>query len=74
MLPERYFAMLSLVEMEWLQEKISGNRRRDIENKAKLLSLGWRIITIYECELKSTKREETVSDLLWTLQENATDM
>ena len=53
---------------EWWQEKINGNRRRVIENKAKLLALGWRIITIYECELKPAQRDQPLKTLLQTLQ------
>lgn len=62
------YATIPQTRTEWWQEKISGNHRRDMENVAKLLALGWRIITIYECELKPTKREQTLQNLLQTLQ------
>lgn len=33
----------------WLT-KLDGNRRRDLEKRAKLEALGWRVIEIWECE------------------------
>lgn len=62
------YATIPQTRTEWWQEKISSNRRRDIENAAKLLALGWRIITIYECELKPVKREQTLENLFKALQ------
>lgn len=62
------YATVPQTRTEWWQEKINGNRRRDRENEAKLLAAGWRIITIYECELKSAQREQTLENLLQTLQ------
>jgi len=37
---------------EWWLNKLNINKENDVENSAKLLALGWRIITIFECELK----------------------
>ena len=68
------YATIPQTRTEWWEEKITGNRRRDIENRAKLLAADWNVITIYECDLKSAKREATLSGLLRTLQENATDI
>jgi DNA mismatch endonuclease Vsr len=35
--------------------KITGNRRRDKRNERALLRLGWRVITIWECDVRSGK-------------------
>lgn len=35
--------------------KINGNRRRDKANERKLRQLGWRVITIWECDVRSGK-------------------
>lgn len=35
--------------------KITGNRRRDKRNECALLRLGWRVITIWECDVRSGK-------------------
>ena len=37
---------------EFWKDKIEGNRERDIRNQEALLSLGWRIFTLWECALK----------------------
>lgn len=39
---------------EFWKEKISGNIERDIRNYAELREHGWRVITVWECELKKT--------------------
>jgi DNA mismatch endonuclease, patch repair protein len=31
--------------------KITGNRRRDRRNERELIALGWRVFTIWECEV-----------------------
>ena len=49
---------------DFWKEKISGNIRRDKDNIRKLSQLGWNIITVWECELKTDKREETLSKLV----------
>ena len=42
---------------EFWKEKISKNVERDGENKKKLQQLGWRVITIWECELKKDREQ-----------------
>jgi DNA mismatch endonuclease, patch repair protein len=39
--------------------KIGRNRARDIETRAKLEALGWRVETVWECELKDLAALET---------------
>lgn len=33
-------------------KKISRNRERDEENYEKLRSLGWKVVVVWECELR----------------------
>ncbi len=49
---------------EWWLNKLSINKQKDGENFSKLAVLGWKIIVIFECELKSKKRIQTLSNLL----------
>ncbi|MDS4020385.1 MAG: DNA mismatch endonuclease Vsr [Candidatus Competibacter sp.] len=35
----------------WLA-KLEGNAKRDAENQARLVEIGWRIIVIWECEIR----------------------
>ena len=48
----------------WWLNKLSINKQKDGENFSKLAVLGWKIIVIFECELKSNKRIKTLSNLL----------
>lgn len=51
----------------WLA-KISGNIERDKSNYAKLFELGWKVIEIWQCELKPKFREQTLKNLLTELR------
>ena len=51
----------------WLA-KISGNIERDKSNYAKLFELGWKVIEIWQCELKPKFREQTLNNLLTELR------
>ncbi|MEX0981058.1 MAG: DNA mismatch endonuclease Vsr [Bacteroidales bacterium] len=42
--------------VEFWNSKIERNIERDKEVKKKLLKLGWRVITIWDCELKSKRQ------------------
>ena len=48
--------------------KISGNIERDKSNHAKLYELGWKVIEIWQCELKPKFREQTLNNLLIELR------
>ena len=54
---------------EFWVKKITRNQERDLEVKQKLNAMGWNCITIWECELKPTKREATLQSLAFTLNE-----
>ena len=49
--------------------KIRRNMERDREEQQKLAEMGWHCITIWECELKPKKREQTLNALENTLRE-----
>ena len=52
---------------EFWVAKIRRNQERDIEEQKRLAEMGWHCITIWECELKPSKREETLKSLVFTL-------
>ena len=54
---------------EFWVAKIRRNKERDIEDLRKLAAMGWHCITVWECELKPSKREETLVALANTLHE-----
>lgn len=42
---------------------IKRNVERDRKNKEKLIAMGWKVITIWECELKKKVAEERLNQL-----------
>ena len=54
---------------EFWVTKIRRNQERDIEEQKRLTSVivGWHCIAVWECELKPSKREETLKPLVYTL-------
>ncbi|MEI3484703.1 MAG: very short patch repair endonuclease [Bacteroides faecis] len=52
---------------EWWLAKVKRNKDRDTRNNKKLKEMGWKVITIWECQLKSRNREKTLLALDLTL-------
>ena len=50
----------------WIK-KIRRNKERDVEEQKRLAEMGWHCITVWECELKPSKREATLKSLAYTL-------
>jgi len=42
--------------VEFWQEKFKRNVERDLKNEELLRGLGWRVIVVWECELKDSNR------------------
>ena len=49
---------------EWWTAKIEGNRARDLRNEDTLRALGWHVVTIWECALKTASAREWLSSRL----------
>jgi DNA mismatch endonuclease (patch repair protein) len=47
--------------------KILGNVERDVRNKKELKRLGWKVLTVWECELEKTKVKRTLEKLYQSL-------
>lgn len=58
------YAKLPTSNVEFWNSKISGNIERDSRNNAELEKLGWRVITIWQCQLKAKTVEKTLNQLL----------
>ena len=52
---------------EFWVAKIRRNKERDKEELRRLATMGWHCITVWECELKPSKREETLDSIAFTL-------
>lgn len=58
----KYF-VIPKTRTDWWLNKINRNKELDKINSAKLKKLGWRILIVFECELKSDKFERALSVL-----------
>lgn len=56
----RYY-VIPKTRTEWWQNKISGNVERDAKAVKALKELGWRVLTVWECELKKNMLQNTVN-------------
>ena len=52
---------------EFWVEKIRRNKERDKEEQRRLAEMGWHCITVWECELKPSVREQTLDSIAFTL-------
>ncbi len=59
----KYF-VIPKTRTDWWLEKIEGNKQRDKENFLRLTESGWKIVTIFECELKGENLNSTFLNLL----------
>jgi len=59
----RYF-VLPKTRTEWWLQKIKDTQKRDKEAEMALQVSGWKVITIWECELKNKQLEKTLPNLL----------
>lgn len=66
----RYFVWPENNKDFW-KNKIETNIARDNKKTAALESMGWKVITVWECELKPKIREQTLSCLVYKLHNNS---
>lgn len=59
----KYF-VVPKTRTEWWLNKINGNISKDAKAVKALKKEGWKIITIWECNLKSSRVEKTLNTLL----------
>jgi DNA mismatch endonuclease (patch repair protein) len=59
----KYF-VIPKTRTDWWLKKINGNKQNDIINAQKLREMGWKIIRVFECNLKKNSREGTFKNLL----------
>ena len=62
----RYYTIPKTNTEFWLN-KVKRNKERDLKVQHELAAMGWHSITIWECELKPVKREDTLESLAYTL-------
>lgn len=65
----RYFVMPSS-NVEFWSEKLNKNKERDAREQAELEEAGWRVLTIWECQLKKDYCEKTLQKLYCSITEH----
>ncbi len=61
-------ATLPTSNIEYWTNKVKSNVKRDLRNKQMLINSGWKIIIVWECEVKSKNKEQRFSRLLQEIQ------
>lgn len=64
----KYF-VIPKTRTKWWIDKINRNKLNDKENTVLLKNHGWKIITIWECELKPANRHKTLNLLIQRFSE-----
>ncbi len=64
-----YFKMPK-TRTKWWKEKLYGNKKRDKKNVKELKDSGWKVLIVWECELKQDKQEERLKKLIQKLEKN----
>lgn len=59
----KYF-VIPKTRTQWWIDKISETKSKDDKNSTELRKVGWRVITIWECELKPANKSITLDRLL----------
>ena len=63
----KYF-VVPKTKTEWWINKIYKTRQLDKENTAKLEKSGWKVLTIFECQLKKDNKQDTLNDIINKIQ------
>jgi len=58
---------------DYWRKKIERNQKRDELNKRQLLKMGWAVIVVWECQLKSSKRNQTLKILEYYINKSYLD-
>lgn len=67
----KYFVVPKTNTEFWLN-KINANRERDSRNHAALVADGWKVIDVWECELRSLRSLKTLEQLVECLNSEST--
>jgi len=59
----KYF-VVPKTRTDWWLKKIESNKQNDVENIIKLQNLSWKVLVIFECQLKTSELENTLNKLI----------
>jgi len=57
------YARLPKSNIDYWSKKLTKNKERDAREQAELRNMGWKVIVVWECELKKDKRQQTLDNL-----------
>lgn len=66
------YATMPATNIEFWQKKFSANVERDRREQTALKEMGWRVLIIWECELKKSCREHNLEKLYNDIIQNKT--
>lgn len=65
----KYF-VVPKTRTKWWLKKINGNQDKDLENFSRLTQEGWRVFTVFECQLKPHLIDRTLKKTITKLSNN----
>jgi DNA mismatch endonuclease (patch repair protein) len=65
----KYF-VVPKTRTEWWLNKICGNIKKDVQSITAVRKQGWKVIILWECELKSGKKEKRLKALIKEFRSN----
>lgn len=65
----KYF-VVPKTRTEWWLNKINSNKKKDTESVYALKKLGWKVLTIWECELKSNNKDKKLKSIIREFKNN----
>ena len=66
------YATMPKSNVDFWRKKFERNKERDERNQKELEDMGWNVITVWECQLKKDKCEETLEKLYDEITSNTT--
>lgn len=52
----KYGKVTPKTRKEFWQTKLQGNKERDLKNRKKLTKLGWKTLTVWECQIRNYEK------------------
>ena len=59
----KYF-VVPKTRTDWWLNKINGNKANEVKKVEALQQAGWKVLTVWECQLKPGKLEKTLGELM----------
>ena len=64
------YAVMPKSNVEYWEKKLYRNKERDKHNQELLIEMGWNVITVWECQLKKDRQDQTLKELYIKITED----